>query len=79
MPAGRRTYAGWPTDLCRLAGSGAALTEEAGFLDQGAVCAAGLGSRWGGLAGGRGGKVCATLASAPNGLQPVLAKGCEVD
>src|SRR4029079_409082 len=51
--------------LRRLAGASAALTEEAGFLDQGAVCAAGLGSRLGGLAGGRTRKVLRTLASAP--------------
>src|SRR5690349_17789839 len=73
-PRGRRTAA-----LGRMAGAAATRPEQTRFLQQGAVAAAGLGPRRGALAGRSGRKVCATLASAPNGLQPVLAKGCEVD
>src|SRR5215218_2711254 len=87
----RRFFVAWPAlssgaghyafrASSRLSGSGAALAEEAGFLDQAAVRAAGLGP--GGRKGRRGarsGKICATQASSPSGLQPVLAQGCEVD
>ena len=50
---------------------------EAGFVQQ--VAAGAAGGCPGGAGAPVGGGVCATLASSPNGLEPVLAEGCEVD
>ena len=51
-------------------------SKESGFLQEVAL-------RGSDLSSGRGARgrrtVCATLASAPSGLEPVLAEGCEVD